>query len=73
MGKKVYEKDIKKLIESEGGEVVSIICNKHWKARIRRPDGTEFTGVFSLTDSDGRAAANRRSDIRKKMRERSVS
>lgn len=58
-------RDVRKIIERNGLEVVSMARTKHIKARVRRADGQESLQVFACSGSDRRGLANREAHLRR--------
>lgn len=56
-------KEIIEMCESHRLVVVSITRNKHWKVRVRRPDGTERNVIFPSSSSDYRMIKNKSSQL----------
>ena len=62
------EKELHEEAERLGLTIVRSVKNKHIKATMRRPDGSTFVAIYSLTPSDYRSRLNLRSKLRKMMR-----
>lgn len=58
-------RDVRQIIERNGLTVVSLVCKRHIKARVRRADGQECLQVFACTGSDHRGLANREAALRR--------
>lgn len=56
-------KEVKEMVENHGLELVSLSRNNHWKARVRRTDGTERMVTFPTSTSDWRAMKNKNSQL----------
>jgi len=62
------ERELREEAERLGLTIVGYTKNKHIKATMRRPDGSTFTAIYSLTPSDHRSHLNLRSKLRRLMR-----
>lgn len=62
------ERNIRQVIKDLGGRLLSLKQTKHFRARIARPDGTEFTYICAVSPSDSsRGLKNMESQIRKML------
>lgn len=58
-------RDIEQLISDHGLRLVSMVRNKHWKARVVTPHGTVASVTFPNSESDHRALKNKTAQLRK--------
>lgn len=62
------ERNIRRLVKSLGGALLTLEQTKHFRARIQRPDGSELTHVFAVSPSDSyRGAKNAEAQLKKQM------
>ena len=57
-------REVEQMIAEFGLELVNLTRNNHWKARVRRRDGTEATVIFPTSESDYRALLNKAAQLR---------
>ena len=65
------EREVRETIAEAGAELLALerTGGSHWRARCRLPDGAEQVVFFSGTPSDRRAILNKRSHLRRLVRE----
>lgn len=56
-------RDVEQMLARFGLELVRLTRNCHWKARVRRRDGSEATVTFPTSTSDHRAMKNKMSQL----------
>jgi hypothetical protein len=61
-----HERDLFRLLESEGYEVLHMTVSRHYRLRIRKL-GVEFKITISRTPSDYRAMTNLKFQIRREF------
>ena len=58
-------REIERMVEAAGLEIISTEKNCHHKVRVRRADGRESVQVFACTPSDKRGALNRMAALKR--------
>lgn len=60
----VKRREVIEMVKTYGLELVSLSRVNHWKARVRRRDGTERMVTFPTSTSDYRALKNKGAQLR---------
>ena len=57
-------REVEQMVAKFGLELVKLTRINHWKARVRRRDGSETTVMFPTSTSDYRAMLNKAAQLR---------
>ena len=60
----MQRREVEAMLNEVGLTLLDLTKKKHWKARVRRQDGSELIVSLPTSPSDRRALKNKRSQLR---------